>query len=125
MTDDFAISTAVIEQGYRLVFESEAIAYEEPVAAAEREFSRKVRIMNRGLRGVLMRRRLLNPLRYGFYAIVLLSHKVLRRLVPFFLLVLAVASWLLHRHHEFYLFAAIAQTLFYTMAGLGDRKSVV
>ncbi|MGH7493004.1 MAG: glycosyltransferase family 2 protein [bacterium] len=119
VTDDFAISTAVIEQGYRLIFESEAIAYEEPIPAAEREFSRKVRIMNRGLRGVLLRKRLLNPWRYGFYSIVLFSHKLLRRLVPFFLLVLLATSWLLYTHHAVYLFAAGAQTLFYLLAGVG------
>ena len=119
VTDDFAISTAVIEQGYRLVFESEAIAYEEPMPAAEREFSRKVRLMNRGLRSVLLRRRLLNPWRYGFYAIILFSHKVLRRLVPVFLLLLLATSWWLHARSSFFLFAALAQTWFYLMAGLG------
>ncbi len=119
VTDDFAISTAVIEQGYRLVFESEAIAYEEPVAAANREFGRKVRIMNRGLRGVLLRKRLLNPFRYGFYSVVLFSHKVLRRMVPFFLLMLLAASWVLHTSHAFYLYAAAAQSAFYVMASLG------
>jgi cellulose synthase/poly-beta-1,6-N-acetylglucosamine synthase-like glycosyltransferase len=119
VTDDFAISTAVIAQGWRLVFESEAIAYEEPTASASLEFGRKVRIMTRGLRGVLMRRRLLNPWRYGFYALELFSHKVLRRLVPIFLLVLFVASWFLSQESSFYFFAAVAQTLFYILAGAG------
>ncbi len=119
VTDDFAISTAVIEQGYRLVFESEAIAYEEPVPAAKREFGRKVRIMNRGLRGVLLRKRLLNPFRYGFYSLVLFSHKVLRRVVPFFLLALLAVSWVISAQHEFYFYAAAAQAFFYIMAGLG------
>lgn len=119
VTDDFAISTAVIEQGYRLVFESEAIAYEEPVPAAKREFVRKVRIMNRGLRGVLLRKRLLNPLRYGFYSVILFSHKVLRRMVPFFLLALIVVSWLIASAHEFYFYFAAAQAVFYLFAGLG------
>ncbi len=119
VTDDFAISTAVIEQGYRLVFESEAIAYEEPVPAANREFGRKVRIMNRGLRGVLLRKRLLNPFRYGFYSVVLFSHKVLRRMVPFFLLALLAASWALSTRNDFYFYAAAAQTFFYVLAGLG------
>lgn len=119
VTDDFAISTAVIAQGQRLVFESEAIAYEEPTASAALEFGRKVRIMTRGLRGVLLRQRLLNPFRYGFYSVVLFSHKVLRRLVPVFLLILLGASWLLSRTHIFYLSAAVAQTLFYLLAGAG------
>lgn len=119
VTDDFAISTAVVEQGYRLVFESEAIAYEEPVPAAHREFGRKVRIMNRGLRGVLLRKRLLNPFRYGFYSLELLSHKVLRRLVPIFLLVMLAASLMLHARQQFYFIAAAAQLGFYVMAGAG------
>ncbi|MGH7453835.1 MAG: glycosyltransferase family 2 protein [bacterium] len=119
VTDDFAISTAVIEQGYRLVFEGEAIAYEEPTASAALEFGRKVRIMTRGLRGVLLRRRLLNPFRYGFYALELFSHKVLRRLVPVFLLVLLGASFFLSARNNFYLGATLAQILFYALAALG------
>jgi cellulose synthase/poly-beta-1,6-N-acetylglucosamine synthase-like glycosyltransferase len=119
VTDDFAISTAVIEQGYRLVFEGEAIAYEEPTASAALEFGRKVRIMTRGLRGVLLRRRLLNPFRYGFYSLELFSHKVLRRLVPVFLLVLLGASFVLSGRNDFYLTVTVAQVLFYVLAALG------
>lgn len=119
VTDDFAISTGVIEQGYRLVFESEAIAFEEPMAAATREFSRKVRIMNRGLRGVILRKKLLNPLRYGFYSVELFSHKVLRRLVPFLLLTALFSNFPLSSLWPPYLWFAAAQTSFYLLAGIG------
>jgi cellulose synthase/poly-beta-1,6-N-acetylglucosamine synthase-like glycosyltransferase len=119
VTDDFAISTAVIAQGYRLVFESEAIAYEEHTSSAALEFGRKVRIMTRGLQGVLLRRRLLNPFRYGFYALELFSHKLLRRLVPFFLLMLLVASLFLCGRNIFYLGATGFQVLFYLLAAAG------
>lgn len=116
VTDDFAISTAVIEQGYRLVFESNALAYEDPMPNAEKEFSRKVRIMNRGLRGVLLRKKLLNPFRHGFYSLVLFSHKILRRLVPFFLIILFCVNLLLINYATFYLATAIAQIAFYGLA---------
>ena len=119
VTDDFAISTAVIEQGSRLVFESEAIAYEEPTSDAEREFSRKVRIMNRGLRSVILRKRLLNPFRYGFYSVILFSHKILRRLVPFILLILLMSSFLLNSTSNFYFGITVAQVLFYALAASG------
>ncbi len=118
-TDDFAISTAVVEQGYRLVFDSEACAYEEPAPAAENEFGRKVRMMNRGLRGVILRRRLLNPFRFGFYSLSLFSQKVLRRLVPFFLLILFVCSFLISASGAIYFAAFVAQALFYLSAVLG------
>src|SRR6185295_12979733 len=102
VTDDFAISTAVIEEGYRLVFEPEARATEVAIPDAQREFSRRVRLMTRGLRGVILRRRLLNPLAHGFYSVVLFSHKVARRLAPVSLLLLAVRSWVLSTEGRVY-----------------------
>jgi cellulose synthase/poly-beta-1,6-N-acetylglucosamine synthase-like glycosyltransferase len=119
VTDDFAISTAVVEQGYRLVFENEAIAYEHAAAAADREFRRKVRIINRGLHGVLLRKRLLNPFRYGVYAWILFSHKVARRLAPFFLLALLASSLVLAPQGGVYSGAVAAQVGFYVLAFLG------
>jgi cellulose synthase/poly-beta-1,6-N-acetylglucosamine synthase-like glycosyltransferase len=119
VTDDFAISTAVIEQGYRLVFEADAHATEFAVPEAQREFGRRVRLMTRGLRGVAVRHRLLNPFRYGFYAVVLFSHKVARRLAPLALLILAWSSAYLASTAPVYLTAAVGQALFYTLAVLG------
>jgi hypothetical protein len=75
--------------------------------------------MTRGLRGVLMRRSLLNPFRYGFYSVTLFSHKVARRLAPVALVLLALASAALWRQHSFYQTAAIAQALFYGVAIAG------
>jgi cellulose synthase/poly-beta-1,6-N-acetylglucosamine synthase-like glycosyltransferase len=119
VTDDFYTSTAVIEQGFRLVFEPEAISYEPVSADASHEFRRKVRIMTRGLSAVIARRRLLNPMRYGFYALQLFSHKVLRRLVVFPLLVALITSLVLAASHPFYALAAAAQVAFYGMALVG------
>lgn len=119
VTDDFYTSTAVIEQGYRLVFEPEAVSYEPVSADAEREFRRKVRIITRGLGSVIARRGLLNPFRYGFYALQLFSHKVLRRLVVFPLLAALVTSLVLAPTHLFYALAAAAQVAFYGMALAG------
>lgn len=118
-TDDFAISTLVVEQGLRLVFESEARAYEYALPAASLEFSRKVRLMTRGLRGIVLRKKLLNLFRYGFYSIELFTHKLLRRLVPFFLLILFLCSVVLSREGIVYTSAVVAQLGFYTLAGIG------
>jgi len=119
VTDDFVISTGVIEQGYRLVFEREAHAYEAAVPDAKGEFRRKVRIMSTGLRALLLRKALFNPFRYGFYSLILFSHKVLRRFVPVPLLALFPLSWVLSASGPLYLAAAVGQTLFYKMAGMG------
>lgn len=119
VTDDFTISTGVIAQGYRLVFAPEAIAYEEVAASNRREFGRKVRVMTRGLRAVLLRRELLNPVRYGFYALQLFSHKVLRRLVVFPLLLIFLLSPFLWSLGPFYQAIILAQLLFYGCSALG------
>jgi len=119
VTDDFAISTMVIEQGYRLVFEKDARAYEVAIPATEREFGRKVRMMTRGLRGVMLRKKLLNPFRHGFYSLVLFTHKFLRRLVSVMLISLLVCSLMLISRGHFYLTFAVGQIVFYLLAGLG------
>lgn len=119
VTDDFVTSTAVIDQGYRLVFEPDAVAVEPPGASSDAEFKRKVRVMTRGLRGVWMTRSLLDPRRHGFYALQLASHKVLRRLMAAPLAVIAVTAALLTRRGRFYLAAALAQAVLYGFAAVG------
>ena len=119
VTDDFFTSTGVIAQGYRLVFAPGAVAYEPVSQTAEIELGRKVRVMTRGLRGVLLRRELLDPRRHGFYAFQLLTHKVLRRTMAFPLFALAVTSPLLWRRGALYRAATVAQTAFYALGAAG------
>ena len=119
VTDDFVTSTSVIAQGYRLIFASQAIAYEPAAASTSVEFSRKVRLMTRGLRATAVMRELLNPFRYGFYAIQLFSHKILRRLVVFPLLALLLVSPLLWHHGLPYQSALVLQLSLYSSATLG------
>jgi cellulose synthase/poly-beta-1,6-N-acetylglucosamine synthase-like glycosyltransferase len=127
VTDDFWVSTGVIDRGYRLVFAPNAIAYERPAASSGVEFQRKVRVITRGLRGVLLRRRLLNPFRHGFYALQLFSHKVLRRLVVLPLLVLLATTPWLWQAGPFYQAALLGQAGVYGLAAvaalLGPRRA--
>ncbi len=88
VTDDFYTSAQVHAAHQRLVFAAQARAYSVVAATADAEFQRKVRVMTGGLRSVWAMRQLLNPMRYGFYALQLTTHKVLRRgtIVPLILL---------------------------------------
>lgn len=56
------------------------------------EFARKRRTAVRGMAALGARSEVLNPLRYGFFAFQVWSHKVMRWLVPWFLAALMVAS---------------------------------
>ena len=66
-----------------------------------------------------MRRELLNPFRYGFYALQLFSHKVLRRMAVFPLLLLFVVSPLLWPYGPLYQLATLMQIAFYGCGLLG------
>jgi cellulose synthase/poly-beta-1,6-N-acetylglucosamine synthase-like glycosyltransferase len=119
VNDDHAVSSAVILQGYRLVFAEDAIAYEPTAKAADAEFTRKVRIVTRGLRAVIQRPALFNPLRYGFYSWQLFSHKLLRRLMSLPLLAIAAVSPWLWSAGPLYQTVALGQGLVYGCAAMG------
>lgn len=120
VTDDFVTSTGVIAQGYRLIFTPDAVAYEPVAESNGMEFGRKVRVITRGLRAVFVTRiQLLNPFRYGFYAIQLFSHKALRRLIVYPLLLLLLVNPFLWRANIFYQLAMIGQLIFYGFGFLG------
>jgi cellulose synthase/poly-beta-1,6-N-acetylglucosamine synthase-like glycosyltransferase len=107
-----------IQKGYRVVFENRALAYEETTKSSKEEFSMRVRVVTRGIRGILSVADLLNPAKYGWVSFQLFSHKVLRWLVPFFLLLLLASNavlwkhpwygWLLALQVSFYGFALLA-----------------
>lgn len=119
VTDDFAVSTGVICQGWRLVFAPDAVAYEAVGASADAEFARKVRVITRGLNGVLLRRALLDPRRYGFYALQLLSHKLLRRVMALPLIALGATGARLARRGGVYRIACAVEAAFLCLGGAG------
>lgn len=116
VADDFFISTQVVAAGRRLVFEPAAVTVETVSNNTRGEFGRRVRSTERGWRGLLLRRGLLNPFRTGTYAIQLLFHKVLRRMVPLMLVAVFVLSAVLAKQHWIYMTALLAQVPLYGFA---------
>jgi hypothetical protein len=88
--DDFALSTNVVHAGRRMLFVPEAKTFEDTSPTDRDEFRRKVRIIERGIRGFFRVLPLANPFRTGFYAISLVTRQFLRRLVAVLFLVIAV-----------------------------------
>lgn len=90
--NDFVTPLQVVHRGYRCVFEPQAMCYEPPAIYFEEEFRRKIRIVNRSWNGVFRVKQLLNPFRYGWFSFQLLSHKLLRWLTAFVLILLLISS---------------------------------
>lgn len=105
----------VIQQGFRVVFEHRALAYEQTTESVAEEFAMRVRVITRGMRGLLSVSGLLNPLRHPWAAFQLVSHKILRWLVPVFLLLLFSASVALRSDPRF-LAVLLLQLCFYAAA---------
>ncbi len=114
----------ILEKGYRIVFEQDAVAFEITEEKAEEEYSMRVRVITRGMNGLAYVRNLLNPFQYPFVSFQLISHKILRWMVPAFALLVFAANLLL-LDRGFYRVTMGLQTGFYLSAFAGwllDRK---
>jgi cellulose synthase/poly-beta-1,6-N-acetylglucosamine synthase-like glycosyltransferase len=119
--NDLVLPLGVIEQRYACVLADDAFCVEQPGTSVDSEYRRQSRITNRTLRALWRHGRLLNPLRFGLFSFFLFSHKVMRFLVPIFLLVAFVSLILLARVHPLY-FAAAACVSVCLAAALGVSR---
>ncbi len=111
---DFVQPGKVTERGHRTVLEPAAIAFEPAESGTlGNELNRRARVITRGLRGAFHMPELLNPLLHPWFAIELWSHRVLRWLVPVFLLILLAASAALAPRGGIYALALAGQVAVY------------
>jgi len=124
---DFIIATKMIQQGLRTIFEPEAVCTEETNRKVDNELKMRVRVITQTFTDLWRHRQMLNPFRSGFYAVQLLSHKVMRYLVPLFLLAIFTTSAILARASLFFGTLLALQVACYAGAALApvlDRLGV-
>jgi cellulose synthase/poly-beta-1,6-N-acetylglucosamine synthase-like glycosyltransferase len=95
MIEDFAIASEIRAQGLRTVYEPEAMAFEDTNKGYRDEFKMRVRIVKQTLNALWRYRRLMKGDENGTYAFQMISHKVMRYLVPFFLLAVFISNYFL------------------------------
>jgi len=116
--NDFLNPLQIIARGYRGVFEPAAICYEEAAEQFSQEFRRKVRITSRSLNAIRRIPAVLNPLKNPRHWFLLVSHKLLRWLAPFYMILLFLSSlvlWPLPAYRT----VLLLQIIFYLMALFG------
>lgn len=116
---DFLICTVVYRRGLRSVYEPNAVCTEETNRHADNEMRMRVRVISQTFTDLWRNREMLNPFRTGFYAIELISHKLLRYAVPAFLALIFISSGILANGHVFFSAAFALQILFYLSAFAG------
>jgi len=115
---DFIIATKMVEQGLRAVYEPAAICFEGTNRRTDKELKMRVRVITQTFTDLWRHRGMMNPFRSGFYAVQLFSHKVMRYLVPLFLVLVFVTSAILGSHSTFYALVLLAQILFLAAAAI-------
>ena len=116
---DFVLPLRVVAAGFRNVYEEDAICYEHSAESTDKEFARKVRIVNRAWRATVKLRAMLNPFRYGWFSLQLISHKLLRWFIGLLMLGALITNLFILDEGFIYRLALALQLAFYTLAAVG------
>jgi cellulose synthase/poly-beta-1,6-N-acetylglucosamine synthase-like glycosyltransferase len=117
VANDFQIPMEIAAQGYGVVYEPEAMAFEQSTMLWQEEFQRKVRIIVRGLTGYCRLRSKIT----GFRRWQFVSHKLLRWAVGPMLIFTLISNIFLMRSSVFYTLALTGQLAVYISALIGWR----
>ncbi|MDP2140741.1 MAG: glycosyltransferase family 2 protein [Gammaproteobacteria bacterium] len=120
LLDDMLIPMNIVRQGYRVIFEPDAVATDAAAISASSEFRRKVRTIAGNFQLFSRETWLLNPFVNRLW-IQTISHKFLRLTAPLFLMLIMISNFFLI-DSTFYLAVLVVQLLFYA-AALGGRIS--
>lgn len=110
---DFNTALNCARQGYIAVTDQDVIGYYKDIKNKKGEYARKLRTVIRGISAVMSKPDVLNPFKYGFFAFEVWSHKIMRWLVPWFMLALFIVSILLAPLSPVYAVVLILQLFFY------------
>jgi biofilm PGA synthesis N-glycosyltransferase PgaC len=122
---DFTTPLDVIEQGYRCEHLSGRVAFDVMPADAGAEFKARTRQVAKNFSGTISRWGLRNVVKHPLYTWALYSHKIMRWLVPFFMLGGFLFNLMLVNRHWLYDLTLALQMVFYLMAligGIGYRN---
>lgn len=118
MAPDFFSVLVTVRKGFRAVTDSQAVGIMRVVKQPQHEFERKIRTLVRGMTAFFFFKQLLNPFRFGFFSVALLSHKLLRWLVGLLLIILFLTN-LFMIDSNVYLIILVLQIVFYALAFIG------
>lgn len=120
--DDMFQPLSTIRQGYRSVVDLQAAVYDTWPKKVEGEFHRKVRTLAGNFQLFQMAPWTLSPENRVLFQLV--SHKVLRLVVPYFMVLILASAIALSAHSVFYAVVAALQVVGWTVAIVGLRYRI-
>jgi cellulose synthase/poly-beta-1,6-N-acetylglucosamine synthase-like glycosyltransferase len=115
---DFVLPLSVVAQGYRVVYEPNALLTEASLKTSKDEYKMRTRVSLRTLWALKDMRDLLSLNKYGIFAWQLWSHKVLRYFCFIFLIGAYLTNALLWFENNFFRLLLILQSICYIGAAL-------
>ncbi len=113
---DFNTAISSIRHGFIAITDPELLGYYPNIKDETKEYARKVRTVLRGMAALSQNLPLLNFANYGFFSFQLISHKIMRWLIPWFMLLTLLTNILLINQHFIYQLIFIGQVMFYLLA---------
>jgi glycosyltransferase involved in cell wall biosynthesis len=120
---DFNTLLNSIKMGFRGISDPGSVGIYTNIKNENKEFQRKVRTITRGISAFIASMELLNPFKYGFFSWQFFSHKLLRWLVPWFMISAFGTNMLLGLRRKFFRKVLVLHILFYILALIGPRLS--
>ncbi len=119
LTHDAIIPLILTLKGYKVLYEPEAISVEDYALDSRQDWNRRIRTVMQAFQSYLYVKEALNPLRSGFYAVQIWSHRFFRWFVFPVLVIVLVSNLLLLGQSPIYQATAILQGVCYLFACLG------
>ena len=116
---DFNTLLNTVRAGLRGVSDPKSVGIYRNIRDESKEYDRKVRTITRGISALFANAGLMNPARHGLFSWQLVSHKLLRWCVPWFLALAFVSNLALACAGRLrYVVAFIMQIAFYSIASM-------
>jgi cellulose synthase/poly-beta-1,6-N-acetylglucosamine synthase-like glycosyltransferase len=113
---DFNTALNCAQLGYRAVTAPDVLGYYQDLKDSSKEYARKIRTVIRGMTALQRHPEVLNPFKYGLFSFQVISHKLMRWLVPWLLIALLIVNLMLFQSGGIYIAALILQGIFYGIA---------
>lgn len=116
--DDFFITMSIVQKGYNISFAENALCYEDVPDSRIEEFKRKTRISIGNYQNMAHYWRMLfNPFHRVFFHFI--SHKFIRWMTPFLMILALICGWVLSFYDGFYLYPSLLLTCLMLMPWTG------
>jgi glycosyltransferase involved in cell wall biosynthesis len=113
---DFNTALNAAKAGLRAISAADVLGFYTDLQDPAKEYQRKIRTVIRGMTGLSRHAEVMSLSRFGFFAIQVISHKLMRWLSPLFFIVFFLVSAILADNGFLYALIFIGQLAFYGTA---------